>query len=511
MSTVSPRAAEPPLVLALDLGSSSARAIVYDAAAREVEGTESRSPWEWRRSADGGVEADPDALLGQTLDAVDRSLAAAGAAAAAIRAVGLSTLWHSIMGVGADGRPLTPLYSWADRCSGAAVRALRERLDEEAVRRRTGCVLHSSYPAARLFWLRATAPDVYRRVRRWVSIGEYVALRCLGRAVCSLSMASGTGLLDQRRCEWDAELLDILGLTPDHLGTLGDLDTPLSGLAAPFASRWPALRAIPWLPAAGDGALGNLGTGCVSSSRAALAIGTSAALRVLCRAPADRTAAPWREPLPRGLWLYRLDRARVLVGGAVSNGGNVYRWVQGQVALGPPDEVEEALARRPPAAHGLVVLPFLAGERSPDWPVAARGAVVGMTLATEPLDVLQAALEAVAYRIRLIWELLRGAVPGVAEIVASGGALRHSRAWTQILADALGHEVVASGEPEGSSRGAALAALEVLGAVRAEAVPAPLGATFRPDPQRHARHLAAAARQRRVEEALLPLQGDVAP
>ena len=152
------------------------------------------------------------------------------------------------------------------------------------------------------------------------------------------------------------------------------------------------------------------------------------------------------------------------------------------------------------------MLPFLAGERSPYWPLRARGAVVGMTLATDPLDLLQAGLEAVAQRFALIWDEVREAVPGIGEIVASGGALLRSPAWMQIVADVLGHEVVASAEPEGSSRGAALIALERLGAARAEDVPAPLGAVVSPDPERHARYREARARHLEVEAALGPLQ-----
>ena len=491
-------AAERPLVLALDLGSSSLRAIIFDRLGRELEETEGRVPTRWRRTPEGGVEADPDAVLGGAFEAIDRSLAAAGPLAQDLRAVGISTFWHNILGVGACGRPVTPLYSWADKRSAGAARTLRTRLDEEAVRQRTGCVFHPSYPAVRLFWLRGAAPDVFRTVRTWMSIGEYLALRCFGRAVCSVSVASGTGLFDQRRCAWDAELLEAVGINADNLAPLVDLDTPFVGLHPPFATRWPALAGIPWLPAAGDGALSNIGTGCVTSARAALAVGTSGALRVLRTGPVLL--------VPRALWNYRADRARVLSGGAVSNGGNVYRWLAELMAVGAPDEIERALRARPADGHGLVVLPFIAGERSPEWPLAARGAVVGMTLATEPLDLLQAGLEAVAYRFGRIWDELRGACPDVREIVASGGALLRSTAWMQIIADVLGHEVIASAEEEGSCRGAALVALEMLGDARAATVPAELGRLYVPDPARHARYRDARARQRFVEQALAPLQ-----
>ena len=485
-------------MLALDLGSSSLRAIVYDAQGREVAGTEGRTEWRWTLTPDGGVEGDPDALLDGACGAIDQAIAGAGVVAQDIKAVGISTFWHNIMGIDPAGRPSTALFSWADERSAGAARFLRDRLDERAVHRRTGCRFHPSYPAARLLWLRGARPDAWRATRTWMSIGEYLALRCFGRAVCSVSMASGTGLLDQERCGWDAEVLEAIGLTPDRLSPIADIGDPLVGLVPVYAARWPALQHVPWLPAAGDGALSNLGTGCVGPSRAALTIGTSGALRVLGRkAPAG---------LPSGLWHYRLDRGRRLVGGAVSTGGSLFRWVQEQFALGAPEAVERGLRERRPDGHGLVVLPFLAGERSPYWPLRARGAVVGMTLATDPLDLLQAGLEAVAQRFALIWDEVREAVPGIGEIVVSGGALLRSPAWMQIVADVLGHEVVASAEPEGSSRGAALIALELLGAARAEDVPAPLGVVVSPDPERYARYREARARHFEVEAALGPLQ-----
>jgi gluconokinase len=487
-----------PVVLALDLGSSSARAIVYDARGREVEGTEGRSPWRWTATPDGGVEGDPDLLLDGAFAAVDAALATGGRLAPQIAAVGVSTFWHNIMGVTANGRPTTPLYSWADERSAAAAQSLRDRLDERAVRRRTGCVFHPSYPAARLLWLRAARPEAWRATMTLMSIGEYMTLRCFGRTVCSVSMASGTGMFDQERCEWDAEVLAAVGVRPDRLAPVADLDSPFAGLAPAFAARWPVLARRPWLPAAGDGALSNLGTGCVGPERAALVVGTSGALRML------RRVGP-SEP-PEGLWHYRLDRERLLTGGAVSNGGNVFRWVRDQFALGSPDEVEQALRSRRPDGHGLIVLPFLAGERSPRWPLNARGAVVGLTLTTDPLDLLQAALEAVALRFGLLWELLRAAAPEATEIVASGGALLHSPAWLQIIADVLGHEIIASAEAEGSSRGAALLALELAGMGRAEDSTVPLGIRYRPDPERHARYREARARHVRVEAALEPLQ-----
>jgi gluconokinase len=330
-----------------------------------------------------------------------------------------------------------------------------------------------------------------------VSFGEYLTLRLFGEARISVSMASGTGLFDQRRQVWDGPILDTLGLTPDHLSGLADADRPATGLRAPYAARWPALARIPWFPAWGDGACSNVGAGCVGSDRAALMIGTSGAMRV-CWETAGATP-------PAGLWCYRVDRRRVLLGGSLSNGGNLYAWLRETLRVGDPAVLEREIAALPPDGHGLTVLPFLAGERAPGWQASARAAVAGLSLATRPVDIVRAALETVAYRFALIHALLREACPTVNEIVATGGGLAASPTWTQIVTDVLGVPVRPSTEVEGSSRGAALLALEALGAVPSlVAAPARLGSPVLPDLGRHARYREGLARHRELYAALAP-------
>src|SRR5579884_3379285 len=89
---------------------------------------------------------------------------------------------------------------------------------------------------------------------QWLSFGEYMQRCFLGKSVCSLSMASGTGLLNIRARAWDTQLLPVLNIRPDQLPPLGDIHDRVQGLKPEYASRWPALRDIPWYPAIGDGA-----------------------------------------------------------------------------------------------------------------------------------------------------------------------------------------------------------------------------------------------------------------
>jgi len=478
------------VVIALDVGTSSARAAFYDAGGRPILGRSHQVHYAPSLTPDGGVEHD----AGRLLEAVAACLDAIhpNRPPEETRAVGVATFWHGLLGFDSGGRPVTPVYMWADTRSVEDAQLLRSALDDEALHARTGCHLHASYWPAKLRWLARERPTEARRVARWGSFGEFLELSLFGEAATSVSMASATGLIDQATARWDAEALAAAEIDEHLLFPLSDRTEPRRGLRTPWASRWPALRTATWYPAVGDGAASNIGSDCVDPARIALNVGTSAALRVVTR----------EEPVPpRGLWRYRVDRSRALVGGATSEGGNVYAWCRQVLRLGRDEEIEAALAALAPDGHGLTVLPHLAGERSPGWRGGRRGAISGLRLDTSGIEIVRAALEAVALRLAAVYGLLVPCASSGHTIVASGGALGHSRVWTQIIADALGHPVTWSAEPEATSRGAALLALEALGVLTDLATARqPLGETFVPDRAHHVRYRDALERQRRLDE-----------
>jgi gluconokinase len=391
------------------------------------------------------------------------------------------------------------VITWADsRSSGQAAR-LSAMLDAEQVRQRTGCPLHSVYFPAKLSWIRENQAGLFHEVHWWCSIGEYCLRLFTGMKSCSLSMASASGLFNRRTCGWDRELLGTLGLDESRLSPIGDRESPVRGLLPPFEQRWPALRPAAWFPALGDGPCSNVGCGCTSADRIALMIGTTGAVRAVRDVRPDVLSH-----VPAGLWTYRLDPGRELVGGVLGDGGNLFEWMNSTLHLNlAPKEIDAALLAAPPAGHGLTVLPFLAGERSTGWNPRARGAVVGMRLDTSGLDILQAGVEAVAYRFAAIMRLLRAEMPGAPEVIGTGGALRSSAAWGQVLSDVLDLPLACAEEPEASSRGAALLVLEALGyASRAEASRPRISRTFFPRPGTAQAHRAAIREQDRLQEAI---------
>jgi gluconokinase len=469
---------EAPFVLALDVGTSSTRALLFDARGRRVPGAGARAPHRLVTTPDGGAFLDAEELC----SVVSGCLAAVDRPSATLLA--MDSFWHSLMGLDGRGRPTTPVLTWADTRASDAARELREGLDERHIHTRTGSVLHAAYWPAKLLWLSRREPDAFRRTKRWMSFAEWFQSKVTGELACSISMASGTGLLNQRTCDWDPQVLAALPLEPDQLSPLVDLDRRLGAGAAQGGGEW--------LPAVGDGASSNAGSGCASPARLAVNIGTSSAMRALLRLEA---VAP-----PAGLWCYRLDANRIVLGGALSEGGNLWRWLRSTLRL-PGLRVSEAtLAEMAPDAHGLTILPFIAGERSTGWSAAARLTLTGMSLSTTSIDLLRAAMEAVAYRLQAIYQRLETIVPGC-EIVAGGSAILSSPTWLQILADVLDRPVHALADSEATARGTALLALESAGLPREP--PIKFTRTYEPDPGRHARYLEAIGRQAALYQRLL--------
>jgi gluconokinase len=479
------------VVVALDVGSSSARAALFDTRGEALPDRFHQVKYEPRVSADGGVEHDPAVLL----DAVATCLDAVHASAAGLEVlgVGTSTFWHGLLGFDNAGHPVTPVSMWADTRSAPDADVLRSALDEHALHARTGCHLHPSYWPARLRWLTRAQPEVVTRVARWGSVGEHLELHLFGEAGTSIAMASGTGLFDQAACTWDNEALAIAGITTAQLFPLVDRDQARRGLRGPWARRWPRFRAAAWFPAVGDGAASNVGSDCTDPGRMALNVGTSAALRIV--------APPSSTPV-RGLWRYRLDGRVAITGGATSEGGNLHAWCRAVLNLPDNDaELERALGAADADTHGLTVLPFIAGERAPGWRGGRKAVVAGITLDTTAVEIAQAVMEALALRLALVYELLAPSATPDHLVIASGGSLAKSPIWRRMIADALGRPLHWSPEAEATSRGVALLALDALRVLeRVDAVRRPLGEPVQPDAARHARYRAALERQRALDE-----------
>ena len=234
-------APEAAALLALDVGTSGVRASLFDEQGREINGAQAHNK---RIFATFGDVEELDAddlvdLIGRTLDQL---FEVAGPAIDQVKLIAASCFWHSLLGVDRAGRPTTPVLGWANTRAGQAAKELRSRFNEREIHARTGCRLHPSYWPAKLLWLRTERPADFQATARWLSFADYLVLRLFGETASSVSMASGTGLMNQRTCQWDQELVSALELSVAELPEIAEANKTFGGLRAEFGLRWPQLR-----------------------------------------------------------------------------------------------------------------------------------------------------------------------------------------------------------------------------------------------------------------------------
>ncbi len=438
------------LVFAIDVGSSSVRSALFTETGARLAPTIISRNYSVRYSPDGAAELDPHVLLrcaracmGETLRARTSSrrlsripiVAAAG-----------SAFWHGLLGVDRQNRPMTPVFTWADSRSAADAAHLRRELDERHVQVHTGCMLRAQFWPAKLRWLVRTKRALFRKAARWRSPACWLFDSIFGVGSSSHSMASATGLYNLDAERWDDEMIDRCGIRLQQLDTIGDADLS--------TKRQRDFRDATIFTAIGDGAASNIGSGADRRGTAAINYGTSGAVRII-----RSKAAARKRTVPLGLFQYVVDAERVVIGGAISNAGNLHQWCVRELRV--PDE-QQALSRTAAAEDSLVALPFLVSERSPDWPENLHGTFTGLTRTTTATDLLRASETSTFYRLADILDQIAQKQAPVTEVIVSGGILR-SAASLRILADSLGRDIRISPELESSLRGAAVSSLQALG------------------------------------------------
>ena len=334
-------------------------------------------------------------------------------------------------------------------------------------------MLRASYWPAKLRWLRRTNRNLFGKVHRWVSPADWIFTQMFGTIGTSSSMASATGLYDLRTKTWHEQLCQACGVNPKQLDIIGE-----------SPNQW---RGAYVFNAIGDGAAGNLGSNADTAGRIAINIGTSAAVRTV-----DRSL----KIIPFGLFRYVVDRERFVIGGAVSNAGNLHQWCLRHLRLRTSET--KTLSRVAAANDSVTIVPFWVSERAPTWPENMRGTISDLTQSTDAAAIFRAAACATFYRLADILELLERKTGRAKEIIVSGGIL-HSKASLPILADALGRDISVSAQAEASLRGAALYVLKNLGAKPAPSSTAKL---IRHNREFALKHRMRRERQRRLENEL---------
>lgn len=440
------------LILALDLGTSSARALVLSPDASPVPGALARHKITALYGAAGEATLDlhdyVEGLLG-CLDELQQN-----GHLSDISAIVLSSQWHSIVALDNKGEALTPVIPWVDTRSVSL--SLGSSFDEHAFHARTGAWLHRLYWTRRIPWLRSILSPV-----SFAGLPDLVLERLTGERVTSVSIASGTGTLDLASGSYDDEALAVAGVSASQLPPI--VPTGWTGsLSAEYARRWPGLVGVPIHPPTGDGAASNVGTGGFDETTAAVTVGTSAAVRVVH--PIE--GAP---ELPWELWRYRVDDKRAVTGMAFSAAGNLHAWLTGVLNL----EHEEPVGIEIGSSQ-VVAIPFQAGTRPPDTVPGGSGVFFGLSFDDTAADLLAASLQGASLEVDRGLRQLDSLFGHQLEVVLGGGGIDASAWWRRCLTATFARPTTTCSEPEVGARGAAAVALGLS--------PSPGGETQHPVP-----------------------------
>ncbi|MCL4394576.1 MAG: gluconokinase [Chloroflexi bacterium] len=434
-------------VLGVDIGTTSCKTVALDRGGAVLSEGGARYPT--RSPRPGWAEQSPDSVLGGVISSIRDCVAPLSDQPKALCFAGAL---HSLLAVDVHDKPLIDALTWADSRSSAQA-ARTEGFD---LYQRTGCPPHPMYPLSKLLWLHETDEQLYRTAARFVSVKEYVLHALTGEWAVDDSLASGSGLLNLHTHDWDDEAIALAETTPARLSTIVPTTGEIGQLEPDVAKELGVSRSTRLFMGASDAALNSVGAGAAAPASITMMIGSSGAVRAI-------TTEPLLDARAR-TWCYILDHTHYIVGGAINNAGIVLDWLAQNVVSNADavDQLIEAAAQAPAGAAGLVFLPFLSGERSPNWNARVRGVLFGLSLHHDRSHIARATLEGIGFRLRSVLEVVEGLVGPATEIRATGGFLR-SAAWTQILADVLQRTLLLASSPNTSAIGAALLGWHALG------------------------------------------------
>jgi len=436
-------------ILALDQGTTTSRAIVFNHGGAVI--SVSQKPFRQIYPRPGWVEHDPEEIWQTQLASAREAIAQAQITADQIAAIGVTNqretavLWEKD-----SGKPVYNAIVWQCRRSADLCRELTAQGHADLVRDKTGLVLDPYFSATKLMWLFEDNPDLRRRAERgellFGTIDSWLIYRLTGHHLTDATNASRTLLYNIKTGEWDEDLLRIFNVPRQILpevrassGHFADTRAELFG------------RSIPVTGCAGDQQAALFGHACFKPGAAKNTYGTGCFALINT---GDKPIASKNKLLTTIAW--RLDgQTTYALEGSVFIGGAVVQWLRDELGLIAGAAESETLARSVPDAGGALIVPAFVGLGAPYWDPDVRGTIVGLTRGTNKAQLVRAALESVAYQSRDLIDAMEadyGAV--IPELKADGGAAANSFLM-QYQADLLGKPVVLPEVMEITALGAA--------------------------------------------------------
>jgi glycerol kinase len=425
-------------ILAIDQGTTSSRAILFDAGMQIVATAQEEFPQHFPQS--GWVEHDADDIWSTVAATCRGAMERAGVAATDIAAIGITNQRETTLVWERDtGRPLGRAIVWQDRRTSAICAELRAAGHEPMFTERTGLLLDPYFSGTKLKWLLDTHQGARERGRRgellFGTVDSYLIWKLTGGQshVTDATNAARTLLYNIRTRTWDADICRLLDVPMQMLPEVRDC-------AADFGASRPDLlgRAVPILGVAGDQQAATIGQACFQPGMLKSTYGTGcfAVLNTGSELVSSRSRL-------LGTIAYQLDGVPTYaLEGSIFIAGAVVQWLRDGLKIIRAAGETQALAEAADPGQDLYLVPAFTGLGAPYWDADCRGAIFGLTRGSGPAEFARAALESVAYQTRDLWEAMRADWQGGGDAVLRVDGGMSASDWTmQCLADILGAPV----------------------------------------------------------------------
>jgi xylulokinase len=435
------------VLVGLDVGTGSARAVAVDASGGVVAEASSEYPLHSPRP--GWTEQDPADWWEGAKEVLGRVAAEAGKAGGEVAGIGLTGQMHGSVFLDASDKVIRPALLWNDQRTGAQCEEITRAVGGERLISLAGNPALTGFQAPKIIWLRDQEPDNFGKVAHVLLPKDYVRLGLTGEYATDASDAAGTLLLDVRVRDWSGEILGALEIPGEWMPKVHEGPENTGVLREDVAGELGLPPGIPVAAGGGDNAAAAVGTGIVCPGLVNSSVGTSGVLFAHAREfnpdPSGRLHA----------FCHAVPGAYHLMGVTLSAGGSLSWWRE---TVGSDyDELVEAASGVPPGSEGLIFLPYLSGERTPHLDPDARGAFFGLTARHSVAHMTRAVMEGVVFSLRDALEIMRGLGVPVEDVRATGGGAR-SALWRGLQADVYDTPIRRTVADEGPAYGAALLA-----------------------------------------------------
>jgi glycerol kinase len=451
-----------PYVLALDQGTTSSRAIVFDLEGRPL--AQAQQEFTQHFPQPGLVEHDPLEIWQSQLQTAREAIRRSGVAPTEIVALGITNqretvvLWER-----ATGKPVHRAIVWQDRRTAGLCEELKQHGYEGAFRQKTGLLLDPYFSGTKLKWLLDEVPGLRERAGKgelcFGTVDSWLIYNLTGGQVhaTDVSNASRTLLFNLQTLEWDPHLLGVLGIPKALLpqvrpsaGVYGHTVSELLGASIPIAG------------VAGDQQAALFGQACFNAGMAKNTYGTGC---FLLMNTGHKPVASQRGLLTTVAWQLEGEQPEYALEGSVFIAGAVVQWLRDGLGILQKSSEVEALAKSVSSTDGVYLVPAFVGLGAPYWDPYARGTLVGLTRGSTKAHIARAALEAIAYQTKDVLAAMEAdAGLELSELRVDGGA-SVNELLMQFQADILGKPVLRPQVTETTALGAAYLAAIGVGAL----------------------------------------------